>query len=1439
MAARGRRFRRWILGAAALFLVVLLTLVGVAAYIAATHGGARFALGFLERYGVEVAEVRGRLIGPLELRGVVYRDPGGNVEADEVVLRWKPGALLRTRTLAVESLEVRGLVVTLPEADEETPEPTEPPALPEVALPLPVDVEEFRVDGFLLMGPEGQILSLEEIRASVRGQDTRFVLRELGVVASDFGVRVQGELEARDDYPLELDFDWDARFEDLPELAGRGALSGSVGELTVGHRLTAPSEVDLEATLSGLPGDPAWQGRLRAERAQVTPFLPDGPLEWVSLDAQGAGVLADGRIVAEARAGGPELGTLAASLEAEAEDGLVRILGLRALGELEAGQVSMEGSGSIRTGEEPSGEMDLDWWVELPEAPEMSGTARLQGSQERLDGHVRLLRPVVANLEGTVNEPADSLHWSARVAASPFSLTQLDPELPGHRASMTASATGDLIRYRGTGSVQGWTEDREEPSPTAAGEMAFQGNLEDAWVSVDDLVLHPWTGGSVQALGRVDYGGDSPRFQAEGSWSDLVLPEEGERPAIRSPSGRARASGDLDSYVTELESTLAADGFPTLDLHARGEGTDTAFRLDTLTVDGEGLRTSAQGRVSWDPTLLWEGSVTVDEADLEVLEAPVGGRLEGSVSSEGSLAEERILATVDLSRLAYRDGDREVEARALGEIDGDRLRLHDLEVTSAGNRFGARGVVEEEWEMEWELDAPDLSTGLELEGSAHGAGTLSGPRLRPRVEAELEGTGIAAGEARLDSTRVSVLVDLEDREPSRIRAVASGELEPGRAFEGTVSGDGRKSDHRIELAAGVGEEFAGSITLAGGLILPEDGLIASREGEPRGEGSEAPPRWKGTVPELSLDLASIGLWNLREPAALQAGVTLASLTALCLESGTALACLDGEWSEEAGGSGSFDLQGLPLARFADLLPPGVEVAGTLGATGTGAVTPEGDPTGRFQGEVVEGSLSYRSPEGLQETRPLDRARLEGELDAEGVLTGYVEVGLGDGDGLAGEWRAAPIPGGPHTELSGQLDLEIHDRGFLGALSDELANSDGRLHSSLSLGGTVEAPELAGRMELESGTVEILELGIRLEEIQVSASDEGPDEWRIQGGMRSGRGVAELTGRATLPGPDQEAAVEVELSGQDLQVSNSSIARVEASPSLQVRASLDGIDATGTIQVPRADITPGDLEGMVAPSPDVVVVGRDELNGVERQPGLENVRARIRVTMGDSVQFDGFGVTGRVTGAVTIVEEPDRLTRGQGELRLVDGAYTAARQRLTIERGRLVFADGPLENPGLDIRVTRETQDVLAGMEIRGTATDPEISIFSEPYLPEAEAMSYLLIGRPLQGTGGGDGDLLERTATSMGLAGGEALLGRIGPSLGLAEARIDRGEEMSDAALVVGTYFTPRLFVSYGFGLFDDGASVLRLRYHMGQHWIFRTESGRELAADILYSVGY
>ena len=72
--------------------------------------------------------------------------------------------------------------------------------------------------------------------------------------------------------------------------------------------------------------------------------------------------------------------------------------------------------------------------------------------------------------------------------------------------------------------------------------------------------------------------------------------------------------------------------------------------------------------------------------------------------------------------------------------------------------------------------------------------------------------------------------------------------------------------------------------------------------------------------------------------------------------------------------------------------------------------------------------------------------------------------------------------------------------------------------------------------------------------------------------------------------------------------------------------------------------------------------------------------------------------------------------------------------------------------------------------------------------------------------------------------------------VGLDEARVEPGASgtMSDASLMVGKYLSPKLYASYGMGLFDR-ASRFHLRYLVNHALSFQTESGVTTGADVFY----
>jgi len=224
-------------------------------------------------------------------------------------------------------------------------------------------------------------------------------------------------------------------------------------------------------------------------------------------------------------------------------------------------------------------------------------------------------------------------------------------------------------------------------------------------------------------------------------------------------------------------------------------------------------------------------------------------------------------------------------------------------------------------------------------------------------------------------------------------------------------------------------------------------------------------------------------------------------------------------------------------------------------------------------------------------------------------------------------------------------------------------------------------------------------------------------------------------------------------------------------------------------------------------------------------------------LGDDVRLEGFGLETRLAGSLALRSSTGEPALGHGELRIVSGRYRAYGQNLAIENGRLVFS-GPLDDPALDVRAVRKVGDVTAGVHIGGTARSLQSRLFSDPPMAEAEALSYLLTGRPLAGSSQSEAALLARAALNLGLERSQTITSQIGERLGLDTLTVEGGggTGLEESAVVLGKYLTPDIFVSYGIGLFEP-SYVFKRNYRLSDNWSLQSESGAEAGGDIIYTI--
>ena len=308
---------------------------------------------------------------------------------------------------------------------------------------------------------------------------------------------------------------------------------------------------------------------------------------------------------------------------------------------------------------------------------------------------------------------------------------------------------------------------------------------------------------------------------------------------------------------------------------------------------------------------------------------------------------------------------------------------------------------------------------------------------------------------------------------------------------------------------------------------------------------------------------------------------------------------------------------------------------------------------------------------------------------------------------------------------------------------------------------------------------------------------------------------------------QAVAVNVLVKGNNLPVTVEPYAKLEVAPDLKISLNPDNtLLIAGTVNVPKGEIVVRELPpSTVKVSDDTVIVGQQTTG--EAAP--MQVDMDITVVVGQELlTFSGFGLNADLAGQVHIGNDMDT----RGELRLNNGRYRAYGQKLTIRRARLLFA-GPIDQPYLDIEAVRQTDDVIAGIRLTGSAEQPTTQIFSEPAMSQEQALSYLILGRPLTGTGE-DENLLAQAALGLGLMGSSGITTSLANHLGIKDFELDTEGTGNSTAVVASGKINERLSVRYGVGVFEP-ASTIALRYKLSKRVYVEVASGFASSLDIFY----
>ena len=941
-------------------------------------------------------------------------------------------------------------------------------------------------------------------------------------------------------------------------------------------------------------------------------------------------------------------------------------------------------------------------------------------------------------------------------------------------------------------------------------ESEITGN--DHAVTVEGLHLQiPATGSHVQAQGGVSFADFA--FDLGMSWQDAVYPPVGE-PRVRSARGKLQAHGTPADYDFELRTALTGDGIPPGDWLAVGQGTQTGVRLTRLGGVILGGSVRARGEAKWSPATAWEAQLLVDSIDPGEQWPKWPGRVSLQAELEGLLQEDGLHAVVDLVDL---DGSLRGQALRGGgrvAINGDAFAIDALEVSYGGARIAAGGGINRQWDLHWALSAPRLQETLpDASGTLRGRGAISGARAQPHITAQLAGAGLSYQGRSIRSLALDADVDMSESLPSQLELALSG-----------IS-LGRQSLQQIKLQVS-GKPSLQEIEFS--IESPTDALRMQVRG---GLGTDA---WKGQLEQVDLLGRGYGAWTLEKPAALVFAANKSTWQQTCLIDPPSRLCLGGSASSGLGSHASLQAKDVPLERFYGLMPPGVFVRSRLDADIEGGTLANGELYGTVDLNLAAGNVDLTTDTGRL-TLPLTGGSIRAKATGD-TLRGAMSMELENTASTDIELEINRFTSEPTVQA--RLQADVQNLAVVSAIVPDLQAVSGEVNADLRARGPLQRPNIDGTVRLRNAAADVPLIGLQVQDLHLEANARGDDQITISGAVRSGDGELRIDGQIEPFVPRAELA----LAGERFQLANTEEFRLVANADLQVR--LEGTDVAieGELVVPTARIAPARFRGGVRASRDVVVI--------EEEPGETlassgNLAARVKVVLGEAVNVEAAGFKARLNGKLLVEQNPGQATRGSGRIAILDGRYKAYGQDLTVERGLLLFAGGPIDNPGLDFRAVRRVKRVTAGVRVLGTAADPRLSLFSEPPLPDTSVLSYLILGRAPDGRSSGESSMLLQAATALGTAGGNTAGVQIAERVGLntltfqsAEraSQEEGGETEETTNLVLGKYLTRDIYVSYGVGVFDTISEYL-LRYQLTDQLAVETRTGVASGGDIIYSI--
>ncbi|MEI8649847.1 translocation/assembly module TamB [Paraglaciecola sp. Hal342] len=886
----------------------------------------------------------------------------------------------------------------------------------------------------------------------------------------------------------------------------------------------------------------------------------------------------------------------------------------------------------------------------------------------------------------------------------------------------------------------------------------------------------------------------------EVNWQPVDWPPE--QANIQLEKGQLSVSGNLNQYQLALDTALKGQSVPHTLVAMRAEGNNRQANIKHITLDTLGGRVQATAKVTIDTLLKWQSHIEFNNIQPQQFWPELEANVEGNVDIDGQYDGQIVRAHM---RELSASGDwLDYQLNASGEAkfnSQEGIEVPELLVKTGDNQVTMTGTLEafDDVQAQLSLDAQDLSQLYPtFAGKAQLNAQIDGTLTAPEIDFDGLADKLTLPDMRISqlATKGQVIWD-EDKQAKVELQLSNAMIAQQNIANLNVALNGDAQEHQISLS--LNSDVANVVTKL--------------------HGSLAQSQWDGVldVATIALDAGQFSLEQQEPSIHANWAKNEYRLSPFCLSDDEASVCI--KQAEYLASTAQFDIaiNELPLSPVLSANLPqlqGVDTDAKLNLLAKGQWNIKELP-------IIEADISLTpsvwTVEGAATPLELDALNVKvNTITQKNTSSQRITSKLTLESKELGAIRSdvSLQVNGDEKPISGQLTLDTITLGAAAQFVPQLTELAGIVDGTVDISGSLTTPLIKGEVKLHDGAVAGSMLPSRVNQVEQRINFTGQAA-TLTGSFQLGNGKGQVDGE--FDWQDTPSAV-VNVKGSEMEIDYQNMVRAKLSPDVNVEFGAAGLSVKGEVTLPYARIRVRELPpSAISPSSDVVLVNDQQAVVEDEMPLKLSLQVNIDPKKNNDVKVDAFGLTSDLQGSLLLTQDGEVLN-ANGELNLVNGRYKAYGQDLVIREGEIQFS-GPIDSPYLVVEAVRDpdktADDVIAGLRIQGSASQPQVSVFSDPSMDQPEALSYLLRGTAINSEDETSSDAaLASALIGFGLGKSENKVTNIGRKIGVEDLALNTSGAGDETKLSVSGYIAPGVQIRYGVGVFDS-VSEVALRYQL------------------------